>query len=583
MQTTLTATLIENQFNIENIKSQLDNVVVLHSLIQRKLYAEIIAYFKQHNVNKLANSKLNELKSSYQLKYNINARQFNSIYAELSGKISSVLELNKNYIQDTKDNTSSLAKSIKSKQKTLDNLLDKISNKDYISNNIDKINQQNLKNKLYYLNQKLNSANNKLSRLLDIEKTGNPHLCFGSNKLFRQQFLIGTNNNLTQFKTHEDWYKAWVESRNKSFFLVGSSDETLGNQNCQIKQLMNNIYELTLNVNPKEPKLKDRYITFKIAIHNDKNNLIQQAILNNSGKDKSKYQALSYRFYKSNGSYKVFISLDKSKQQPKLISSKLIGSIGIDINADHLAVSEVDRFGNLNKSFNLPLNLQDKTSNQSLDNIACAVKEITDYAVSKNKPIVIEKLDFTNKKKALKDSYNKKYNVMLSSLAYSKIIELVKSRSFDKGIEVIEVNPAYTSKIGKLKYQNQYKLTTHQAAAFVIARRGLLSYEKVVKVKNKDNSLKDKIITIINKEKTISNQLSKYYSFDLPVRTNQRKDNVYWKEIEQNYLKAKKHRFQLKRKKLILGKKDLPSEITQVADNFGVNRDSNPNLLFMPF
>jgi len=141
MQTTLTATLIENQPNIENIKSQLNKVVVLHSLIQRKLYAEIIAYFKQHNVNKLANSKLNELKSSYQLIYNINARQFNSIYAELSGKISSVLELNKNYIQDTKDNTSSLAKSIKSKQKTLDSLLDKISKKDYISNNLDKINQ----------------------------------------------------------------------------------------------------------------------------------------------------------------------------------------------------------------------------------------------------------------------------------------------------------------------------------------------------------------------------------------------------------------------------------------------------------
>jgi len=462
-------------------------------------------------------------------------------------------------------------------------LLDKISKKDYISNNLDKINQQNLIAKLFYLNLKLNSANNKLSRLLDIEKTGNPHLCFGSNKLFRQQFLIGTNNNLTQFKTHEDWYKAWIESRNKSFFLVGSSDETLGNQNCQIKHIEKDIYELTVNVNPKEPKLKDRYITFKIAIHNDKNNLIQQAILNNSGKDKSKYQALSYRFYKSNGSYKVFISLDKSKQQPKLISSKLIGSIGIDINADHLAISEVDRFGNLNKSFNLPLNLQDKTSNQSLDNIACAVKKITDYAVSKNKPIVIEKLDFTNKKKELKSQYNKKYNVMLSSFAYSKIIELVKSRSFDKGIEVIEVNPAYTSKIGKFKYQNKYKLTTHQAAAFVIARRGLLSYEKVVKVKNKDNSLKDKIITIINKEKTISNQLSKYHSFDLPVRTTQKKDNIYWKEIEQNYLKAKKHRFQLKRKKLILGKQDLPSEITQVADNFGVNRDSNPNLLFLPF
>ena len=31
MQTTLTATLIENQDNIENIKSQLDNVVISHS------------------------------------------------------------------------------------------------------------------------------------------------------------------------------------------------------------------------------------------------------------------------------------------------------------------------------------------------------------------------------------------------------------------------------------------------------------------------------------------------------------------------------------------------------------------------
>jgi IS605 OrfB family transposase len=591
MQTTLTATLIKNQSSIEKIKTQLDSVVVLHNIIKRKLYKDIVAYYIKNKVNVLPKTVVNQFKQDYQLKYNINARQYNAIYAELNGQIASVLELNKSYLEDIKDKIEYLHKAIKSKQKTLANLVKKINAKNYQPNPLDQVNLSKLKDKLYHLNQKLNKSQQKLVELNDIEKTGNPHLCFGSNKLFRQQFLIGTSNNLTEFKTHEDWLKSWVESRNKSFFLLGSSDETLGNQNCQIKHIgndkNNNIYELKVNVNPKEPKLKDRTISFQIEVHNDKNNLIQQAILNNLGKDNSKHQALSYRFYKSNGSYKVFISLDKSKQQPKIKSIKQLGTIGIDINADHLSITEVDRFGNLIKSFDLILNLKDKSSDQALDNIACAVKKITDYANAKNKSIVIEKLNFSQKKKELKSSFNKKYNVMLSSFAYNKIIQLIKSRSFDKGIEVIEVNPAYTSKIGKFKYQNKYKLTTHQAAAFVIARRGLLSYSKVVEVKDKNGDIKNKTIIIVNKEKTISNRCSKYYSFELPARTIQRKENIYWKEVELNYLKAKKHRLSLKKKKrnLILDKQklsynlssELSREITQVADNLEANRGLNPN------
>ena len=41
-----------------------------------------------------------------------------------------------------------------------------------------------------------------------------------------------------------------------------------------------------------------------------------------------------------------------------------------------------------------------------------------------------------------------------------------------EGVETIKVNPAYTSIIGKYKYQKQFGLTVHQAAAMVIARRG---------------------------------------------------------------------------------------------------------------
>jgi IS605 OrfB family transposase len=586
MQTTLTSTLIDHQPDILDIQSQLDTVIALHSTVQRTLYKDIVSYFNKFKVNKLSSSKLKELKSNYQFKYSINARQFNSIYTELLGKIFSVLELNKDYLADTKDKFKSLEKFIKNKQKILDSLILKIKKQDYVFNHLDKINYNKLVDKLYYLNQKLNKANYKLAKLTNIEQTGNPHLCFGSNKLFRQQFLIGKPNNLTGFKSHEDWRKSWNESRNKSFFLMGSSDETLGNQNCQIKHIEDNIYELKVNINPKEKKLVDRYVSFKIKLHNDKNNLILNSINNNLGKDSSKYQALTYRFYKHKGKYYVFISLDKSKQQPKIISYKLLGAIGIDINADHLSISEIDRFGNLNKSWDLQLNLKNKTTAQTIDNIACAIKGITDYAVKFNKPIVIEKLDFSQKKSELQAGFNKKYNVMLSNLAYSKIIGLIKSRSFDKGIEVIEVNPAYTSKIGKFKYQELYKLTTHQAASFVIARRGLLSYNKVLETKDKSGKLINKLVTIINKEKTISISRSKYYPFDLPVRNSQKQDNIYWKEIEQNYLKAKKHRVGLKRKNLILGKQDsndLSREITLVADSSEVNRNLSTNLLFMPF
>lgn len=51
-----------------------------------------------------------------------------------------------------------------------------------------------------------------------------------------------------------------------------------------------------------------------------------------------------------------------------------------------------------------------------------------------------------------------------------------------KGINYIQVNPAFTSKIGKLKYSQQLCLSNHQAAAYIIARRGLGFKEKIPKL-----------------------------------------------------------------------------------------------------
>ena len=62
---------------------------------------------------------------------------------------------------------------------------------------------------------------------------------------------------------------------------------------------------------------------------------------------------------------------------------------------------------------------------------------------------------------------------MLSEFSYRKIIEKLYSRSYREKIGINEVNPAYTSVIGKLKYARQKGISIHKAASYVIARRGM--------------------------------------------------------------------------------------------------------------
>ena len=49
---------------------------------------------------------------------------------------------------------------------------------------------------------------------------------------------------------------------------------------------------------------------------------------------------------------------------------------------------------------------------------------------------------------------------------------LLLSKAFREGVEVIGSNPAHTSVIGWVKFGIGYRLTPHQAAAVAIARRG---------------------------------------------------------------------------------------------------------------
>ena len=161
-----------------------------------------------------------------------------------------------------------------------------------------------------------------------------------------------------------------------------------------------------------------------------------------------------------------------------VVTDKRQGVIGVDLNADHPAVAETDASGNYVNAWRVPLITYGKNTHQAEALIGDAVAGVVQYAKEAGKPIVIEKLDF-RQKKAVLEGESRKYSRMLSSFSYGKVKAYFLSRGYRGGVEVNQVNPAYSSVIGRVKFMERYRLSVHQAAALVLARRLLRCSERI--------------------------------------------------------------------------------------------------------
>ena len=161
-----------------------------------------------------------------------------------------------------------------------------------------------------------------------------------------------------------------------------------------------------------------------------------------------------------------------------LVTDKRRGAIGVDLNADHLAVCETDASGDHVHAFSVPLVTYGKFRHQAEAIIGDAVASVVSYAREAGKPIVIEHLDFRQKKAALAGE-SRKYSRMLSGFSYGRVKACFVSRGHRQGVEVHLVNPAFGSVIGRVKFMEQYGLSVHQAAALVLARRLLGCSERI--------------------------------------------------------------------------------------------------------
>ncbi|NES05751.1 MAG: IS200/IS605 family element transposase accessory protein TnpB [Okeania sp. SIO2F4] len=176
-----------------------------------------------------------------------------------------------------------------------------------------------------------------------------------------------------------------------------------------------------------------------------------------------------------------YIHLSTYVQEIPVVHNRKNGCIGIDFNAEEISVTYVKWDGNIEYLEEIPYQWKNQTTGQrqaSMRNIVCQVVKLAEFFEC---AIAIESLDFTKKKAIARSEESKVYNEMLSNLATGMFRKALESCCRRFGIELIKVNPAFTSVIGMVNYMAKYGLNSGTAAGLVIGGRALKLSEKIPK------------------------------------------------------------------------------------------------------
>ena len=422
----------------------------LYGQVERKLFAEVAA-------GKSATS----LKREYLKRYGIPARMFNGVRVLLEGKIASVREQQKLRLDDV---TRRIARA---------------------ESQVAEAEQDGLRNRAHQKRRRLANLIHRQQVLETGVADGRVRLCFGSRRLWHKQHNLRANG----YGSREEWLADWREARSNEFFVLGSRDETAGCQLCVASVADDGILTLRLRMPDCLAGQHGKYVIIEgvrfaygheqvlAALHsNDEYRRYRREHGEKAARASGLGQAISYRFKRDGKGWRVFATTNMIAVP--VVTDKSRGAIGVDLNADHLAVCETDASGNYVHAFSVPLVTYGKSQCQAEAIIGDAVVSVAAYAREVGKPIVIEKLDFRQKKAAL-EGESRKYSRMLSSFSYGKIRACFISRGYREGVEVHQVNPAFSSVIGRVKFMERYGLSVHQAAALVLARRLLGCSERI--------------------------------------------------------------------------------------------------------
>lgn len=541
-------------FSERMYKDKLDNNILLSIINTQHIYNKAlhsVLNFQILENRAISNGKINK-KTNYHNwlkdKFGFDDYYANSILQQSKAIISSQEELKKLYIEQTEIDIKEIKKKI-SKTKSRRTVLQKI--KDNLKNNKKTIfnktgefilNQDNSisrftnylnkkkkkeivykdiytfeveylnkelkrhKQRIGALNFKLNKYNQKLKKLKD--KKYVTSIVFGGKNLIRKyhnEKLPNKKNKLmNEFK-----YK-----RNKSFGVSGRKDAKFGNfvftyyhKDRILSILTPDKKSITLeNINfPYGQENIDNYYKVQTSL-TTKEKKSKAIFVPGVGKvPTSKAKPISFTIEDHKTYYIIKCQVDIESNNIITFKNNR-GVVGVDCNLDHYALGNVSDDGNLLQSKVLNFDIFNKSSGAITKIIENIAKEVVDYAYNLNKPIGLEKLN-TALSKSGKKYNNKKNNLYLNMFASKKLTFAIKNRAEKIGIEVKEINPAYTSISAKYKYMKKYKTSIHQVAALTIGRKALGYKENIPKYYKK-------LIPTVNEKKNNNlkwNEINKYY------------------------------------------------------------------------
>ena len=317
---------------------------------------------------------------------------------------------------------------------------------------------RNLKRHRYKLQSEMNGISQLLSNPIK------PKITFGSKAFLNKGYHLQENG----FKNHESWWNAYVRKRDSNFYYIGEASVTYGNR--MIKLIYNessDTFDLQITKEKQyHESNKDKHIFLTGLTFKSKN---RSFLINALKRSEQGYQPMSYRILRRGKKWYLQAMFTAMFDVNKNTSN---GAIGIDFNNGFLSVVETDRHGNIAKvheRITLEYHgMGNRAKNEMLNIIKCLIF----YAYWAGKPIVIEGLDFSDKKCEAISKHGRKYNQMLHRLDYARFREWIVNTGMLYGVGVLIVSPAYTSYIAEHKYCYQRKLNKHDGAAYVIARRG---------------------------------------------------------------------------------------------------------------
>ena len=377
-----------------------------------KLQRKAFHIFKNENI-KGVKTEYKKFRQDFMKEHNISRRTADSILRDVQGRINALIELKKYEIFQKEHKIKTLKESIEKLDDKILKLQEKLNNKITINH----LTYRNLKKSRAFKKMRLNKFKMRLEQLKWEIKTGNYKLCFGTKKLLKSKkakFLLQRDSQIT---------------------YIGSQDETGRNQ---MLQLSYNNKNNQFNIKIRKDfgfDTETKYVFGKCYFNNYKNELIKALQNKNS-------TPLTYSIIRKNSRYYLHCTFEyRIENKSNFLTRKTYGTIGLDFNKGFIALSEIDRNSNL---------------------IGTDIR--------------IENLNFKAKKfktEKAKTKKGKQYNNMLHSLSYTLYDKLITNISFRNKVNVIKINPAWTSWIAKNKFCNRMKLNIHIGASFVIARKGI--------------------------------------------------------------------------------------------------------------